>query len=151
MALLIAPRYNHPVSVEALPQSGQGKKSRLSFSYMTMPKASCLLLFTQVMRMALALALDRAGKSMAARIAMMAMTTNSSIRVKPRFTAPADWIFWIFISRILGFLCFLWWLQKPLYRTRVNWLILKFNIWRPRASISHRSEERRVGKECRSR
>jgi hypothetical protein len=36
------------------------------------------------MRMALDLALERAGRSMAARIAIMAMTTSNSIKVKPR-------------------------------------------------------------------
>src|ERR1051326_702271 len=37
----------------------------------------------QEMPVALHLALERAGKSMAARIAIIAMTTRSSIRVKP--------------------------------------------------------------------
>ena len=38
----------------------------------------------QLVRLACSLALARAGNSIAARIAMMAMTTSSSIKVKPR-------------------------------------------------------------------
>src|SRR5437867_4567000 len=41
------------------------------------------MLLTQLARLALDLALASAGSSKAARIAMMAMTTNSSMRVKP--------------------------------------------------------------------
>jgi hypothetical protein len=44
---------------------------------------SCLLLLMQAMPWALVLAFDRAGRSMPARIAMIAMTTSSSMRVKP--------------------------------------------------------------------
>jgi hypothetical protein len=40
------------------------------------------------MVMAFDLALDSAGKSMAAKIAMMAITTSSSINVKARFLTP---------------------------------------------------------------
>jgi hypothetical protein len=43
----------------------------------------CLKLFKQDILSAFRLARDKAGKSMAARIAMMAITTNSSISVKP--------------------------------------------------------------------
>ena len=42
----------------------------------------CLRLLTQVVLLARALALFYAGSSMAARIAMIAITTRSSIRVK---------------------------------------------------------------------
>ena len=38
----------------------------------------------QLVRMALSLTLARAGNNSAARMAMMAMTTNSSIKVKAR-------------------------------------------------------------------
>jgi hypothetical protein len=41
------------------------------------------MLLTHWIPCALALALDKAGKSRAARMAMIAMTTNSSIKVKP--------------------------------------------------------------------
>src|SRR6267142_7249493 len=56
----------------------------LSLRYMAMPRPICLRLFMQRVWTALALALARAGRSIAARIAIMAMTTSSSIRVKPR-------------------------------------------------------------------
>jgi len=49
---------------------------------MFIPMPICLRLFTQAMRLAFSLAEARAGNSNAARIAMMAMTTSSSIRVK---------------------------------------------------------------------
>src|SRR5690242_3750863 len=42
------------------------------------------MLLAQLIRLARSLALARAGNSIAANIAMMAMTTKSSIRVKPR-------------------------------------------------------------------
>src|SRR5215831_16560558 len=45
-------------------------------------RPSCFSLPIQVVRIALSFARDRAGNNMAARIAMMAMTTNSSIKVK---------------------------------------------------------------------
>ncbi len=41
------------------------------------------MLFMQEMAWALILAFDSAGRSMAASMAMMAITTNSSISVKP--------------------------------------------------------------------
>src|ERR1700759_2130407 len=44
---------------------------------------SCLMLLRHEIPWARTLALDRAGKSIAARIAIMAMTTSNSIRVKP--------------------------------------------------------------------
>src|SRR6267142_3517536 len=56
----------------------------LSLRYMAMPRPICLRLFMQRVWPALALALARAGRSIAARIAIMAMTTSSSIRVKAR-------------------------------------------------------------------
>lgn len=43
------------------------------------------VLFKHRMLWALVLALARAGKSMPAKMAMMAMTTNSSMSVNPRF------------------------------------------------------------------
>src|SRR5881394_579397 len=44
----------------------------------------CFWSLVQAMRAARALALARAGRSSAARMAMMAITTSSSIKVKPR-------------------------------------------------------------------
>ncbi len=43
----------------------------------------CLMLLVHLMRIAFSLALDSAGRSIAAKIAMMAITTNNSMRVKP--------------------------------------------------------------------
>src|SRR5258707_2002089 len=50
---------------------------------MIQPSVNCLVLLRQLMLGALALARVRAGRSRPARMAMMAMTTSSSIRVKP--------------------------------------------------------------------
>src|SRR5439155_6089749 len=46
---------------------------------------SCLRLFRQTMAWALALARDSAGRRSAAKMAMMAITTSNSIKVKPLF------------------------------------------------------------------
>ncbi len=56
-------------------------RSWLSCAYMYHPKPSCLRLFRQAMPVALVFARFNAGRSIAARMAMMAMTTSSSIRV----------------------------------------------------------------------
>ena len=47
------------------------------------PVVSCRRLLMQPMPCAFCLALANAGSSMAARMAMMAMTTSSSIKVNP--------------------------------------------------------------------
>src|SRR6516164_4063601 len=59
------------------------RRSLLSAAYMTQARPSCLLLFMQEAATALVLARFNAGNSMAARMAMMAMTTSSSISVNP--------------------------------------------------------------------
>jgi hypothetical protein len=51
--------------------------------YMSHPSINCRVLFKQEMPWALALALLRAGKSIAAKMAMIAITTSNSMRVKP--------------------------------------------------------------------
>jgi hypothetical protein len=51
-------------------------------------------LLVQAMRLAFSFAFDSAGSSIAARIAMIAMTTSSSINVNPRrkfFVMPQCW------------------------------------------------------------
>src|ERR1035441_7781646 len=58
--------------------------SALSSVYMRQAKASCRLLFMHCTPCAFSLARDNAGSSSAARIAMMAMTTSSSMSVNPR-------------------------------------------------------------------
>jgi hypothetical protein len=55
--------------------------SLLSFAYRHQQRLSCFALLTQRMLVALALALVNAGSSMAAKIAMIAITTSSSIKV----------------------------------------------------------------------
>src|SRR5580765_8201976 len=59
-------------------------RSWKSVEYVCHARINCLLLLTHAICRALHLALLSAGKSMAARMAMMAMTTNSSMRVKAR-------------------------------------------------------------------
>src|SRR2546425_5151482 len=75
-----------------------GSRSLKLSAYMATPKPSCLRLLVQLIRCALFLVLAKAGKSRAARIAMMAMTTSNSISVKAelRFIndygfAPVGW------------------------------------------------------------
>ena len=58
---------------------------------MVMPTASCRKLLAQETRLDFSLALAKAGNSSAARIAMMAMTTRSSISVKARRVTAGGW------------------------------------------------------------
>ena len=55
----------------------------MSPAYITQMMDSCLRLLTHWIDSALALALASAGNNKLARIAMIAMTTSNSIRVKP--------------------------------------------------------------------
>src|ERR1017187_5610050 len=59
-----------------------GNLSLLSKAYPNMAISACFSLFKHTVRLALSLAFDRAGNSMAARMAMMAITTSNSIKVK---------------------------------------------------------------------
>src|SRR5580698_4485957 len=63
---------------------------------MVRPMPISLRLFEHWDRLARSLALAKAGSSMAARMAMMAMTTRSSIKVKPGWRAgllvPGQWL-----------------------------------------------------------
>lgn len=60
--------------------------SPFSVAYCIQAYMSCLPLFMHITACALNFALERAGNSIAARIAMMAITTRSSIRVKAACT-----------------------------------------------------------------
>ena len=60
-----------------------GTRSSYSWVYRVQASPSCFMLLRQAMPWALVLAFANAGKSRPARIAMMAMTTRSSIKVKP--------------------------------------------------------------------
>src|SRR5262245_16219467 len=76
----------HPTFVAASDGLGVpsgGRKSLLSAAYRCVASPHCLRLFRQATEWAFAFAFAKAGSSIAARIAMMAMTTSSSIRVKP--------------------------------------------------------------------
>src|SRR5258707_15368566 len=79
--------YNQPAGELPAPlsQFGQAKRSLLSFAYIWLTSPICFRLLTQMMRVALALTLASAGNNNDARIAMIAMTTSSSIKVKARF------------------------------------------------------------------
>jgi len=59
------------------------KKPLLSPAYISQARATCLLLLMQLIPVALALALAKAGSNKPAKIAIMAITTSSSMRVKP--------------------------------------------------------------------
>src|SRR5207249_1866301 len=61
-----------------------GRTPRLSSTYINIPKDICRLLFMQLICPALALAFDNTGKRMAAKMAMIAMTTSNSIKVNPQ-------------------------------------------------------------------
>src|SRR3954466_1899963 len=75
------------------PGTSHGNLSPWSLPHMRMARPTCLRLFTQLIRWARALALARAGRSKPARMAMMAMTTNSSMRVKAFFRSVMCLIF----------------------------------------------------------
>src|SRR3954467_12577630 len=68
-----------PLSVVSV---SQGNLSEWSFENMRADKPNCFKLLIQLMRWARAFALASAGRSSPARMAIMAITTNSSIRVK---------------------------------------------------------------------
>src|ERR1035437_7805371 len=66
---------------------------------MIQASVNCLLLFMQPIACAFCLALVSAGSSIAARMAIIAMTTSNSMRVKPRWREAAfrGWV-WGFIG-----------------------------------------------------
>ena len=77
------PEYRDETLVEAAADAEEGEASSESSEYMRTPRLICRKLFRQVTRFALLLTVLRAGNNKAARMAMMAMMTNSSIRVNP--------------------------------------------------------------------
>ena len=68
---------------------GIGNASLLSPEYIVKPRAICFVLFKQAVACAFSFALLKAGSSMAAKMAMIAMTTSNSINVKADFVAFA--------------------------------------------------------------
>src|SRR5271167_3803803 len=67
----------------AMPHLLGGMTSLLSSVYIAQQSWNCFKLFMHCRAWALVLALLKAGNSIAARMAMMAITTSNSIRVKP--------------------------------------------------------------------
>src|SRR6266487_4849305 len=68
-------------------------RSLLSPAYMIQERPSCFRLFRHMIPCALVFAFANAGTSKPARMAMMAMTTSSSIKVKPgQELNPGDWL-----------------------------------------------------------
>src|SRR5436190_4575762 len=67
--------------VLSIQESALGTLSALSSEYIKYPNMSWRVLFMHEIPVALALALPRAGRSRLARIAIMAMTTSSSMSV----------------------------------------------------------------------
>src|SRR5512133_1221274 len=63
------------------PMPSEGSTSPLSLATRYWARPHCFMLEVQLIFLALSLALESAGSSIAARIAMMAMTTSSSISV----------------------------------------------------------------------
>src|SRR5258708_26844035 len=94
----------------------QGKRSVWSLDQMRKASPTCLRLLTQLMRAALALALASAGRSKPARMAMMAITTNSSMSVK----APD---FGLVMCFMVVFAVFSYWVDTGLIQmvSSVNW------------------------------
>src|SRR6266576_3134806 len=87
-------------------------RSLLSPLYICHASMSCLVLFMHKMPCALIFALLNAGNSIAARMAMIAMTTNSSIRVKADFRfRMAAWLVAEIVEQAL----------KPFKRKFVRW------------------------------
>src|SRR5258708_37030339 len=92
------PRLKRLLTVSVLMSHGQapplpsgkftGKLSRLSVAYIVNARPHCFRLLMQFVRLARSFAFAKAGKSIAARIAIMAMTTSNSISVKPLLLAP---------------------------------------------------------------
>ena len=62
-----------------------GKKSSLSPAYIIVPMPHCFILLAQWVLTADCFALANAGRSRPARIAIIAITTNNSIRVNPEW------------------------------------------------------------------
>jgi len=60
-----------------------GKESSLSLVYITVARPTCFMFIKQVVFFADSLACAKTGNRIAAKIAMIAITTRSSIRVKP--------------------------------------------------------------------
>ena len=76
----------------------------LSPAYMAQPRPNCFSLFVQEMALAFSRALLNAGRSIAAKIAMIAITTSNSIRVNDLREMGGDshCLFLLFVLGCLG-------------------------------------------------
>src|SRR5262245_41690883 len=86
VAFFILPRFQ-PVAVAL--DGLAGSSWLLSSAYIIQQSWICFRLLVHWVRWAFSLAPDKAGSSIAARMAMMAMTTSSSMSVNP-VRGPAD-------------------------------------------------------------
>jgi hypothetical protein len=81
----------------------------------------CLILFAHETRVAESFALPRTGNKIAAKIAMMAMTTRSSISVKPLRACRGDGCMVApFLTLFLGLLLCRHYHQKPIFDNRLS-------------------------------
>ena len=94
------------IQLNPAPPLLSGKEFWLSEAYKLTAIPHCLQLLAQRVFTALDLARDKAGKSMPARIAMMAMTTSNSIRVKARVQRKR-WLFMAWGDGLWGYCLFL--------------------------------------------
>src|SRR6185437_12580535 len=80
----------------------------LSLLYMYHPVVICLRSFMHWIDCARSFALLKAGNSIAAKIAMIAMTTKSSIKVNPRGGVAASVLVALGCKLFIDFPCFRW-------------------------------------------
>ena len=106
MATAMSVRYSGKMAAAGAEKSGEerassrrllkgargGNISRLSEAYILKTTPNCLRLFWQLLRRADSRARARAGRRMAARIPMMAITTSSSMRVNPKGFFAGDFM-----------------------------------------------------------
>src|SRR5437868_6078617 len=98
-----------------LSEAPLGTRWLLSLAYMWAASMNCRMLLTHPVRLARSFAPDKAGNSMAAKIAIIAITTSSSIKVKAACFLPALKIECI---EILGFLR---WFSSDVKAARLGW------------------------------
>src|ERR1051326_6688645 len=88
-------------------QRASRTRSWLSAAYIVTPTTNCRRFAEQLALLPFSFARDKAGKSIAARMAIIAITTSSSIKVKPlaRFLArffPDTMAVWFESSKTIG-------------------------------------------------
>src|ERR1700677_3307775 len=91
-------------------------RSLLSLAYIVQASANCFWLLKQVDCVAFSLARANAGSNIAAKMAIMAITTSNSINVKPFFIAVFDTTGYPFLSSSIDFGM----VQNFLYRVAIK-------------------------------